>query len=503
MRYTGVPKEISSTEVAKNGCSFSPAQYNHVILPNTNYLYVRDFLSRELKRSDLGIEIGSINYIDWSPKYFFRTKGLQYYSFLPEINNDESIIPINPKAFVNQNLKEGDLILSKDSNIGEIIILDKDYPDWMLSGALYKLPVKKWKYYLLAFIKHDCFREQLDFMVPKSATIRHAKTIFLGCKIPLPTKNQDMVIQYVEELVKALVNKEKEIARKHNYIIESIKKELENNQRPQKYVYEFPSIAELRGAGRIDTNLFTPHFKTEEFKIKNYKNGYSAIESLNFEISRGQNLQITAIGKSIYSQAMFPNFYTLMMPKHLSKYGTIDEVEYLGNRKKLKTLKKGDLIFGAEGFEKGRSIVVLDEKSKTITNIHGITLHHREGNLVLSIFVKCFLDYLRAIRLIDLYAVGGNGGSLSMKYWHVIPFPNFPELKQKEISKLYYSPNASLDVDKLTIDNFVKRNNDFDVNAGITEIDWSAKKIKARLDEVLDQITKDEPVKITFDFLQK
>ena len=78
-------------------------------------------------------------------------------------------------------LKKGDLIISKDSNIGEIIILDKDYPDIMLSGALYKLPVKEeFKYYLLAFVKHDIFREQLDFMVPSGATIRHAKTMFLG-----------------------------------------------------------------------------------------------------------------------------------------------------------------------------------------------------------------------------------------------------------------------------------------------------------------------------------
>ena len=39
------------------------------------------------------------------------------------------------------NLKEGDLLISKDSNIGEIVILDKDYPNHMLSSALYRLPV--------------------------------------------------------------------------------------------------------------------------------------------------------------------------------------------------------------------------------------------------------------------------------------------------------------------------------------------------------------------------
>ncbi len=500
MRYTAVPTEISSSEIRRKGLSFSSAQYKRVIIPNTSFIQVRDFLSRKLKRIDLGFEIGSINYLDKSHKFFFRTKGLKNHSFLPDINS-ESAIPMNPKAFINQNLKEGDLIISKDSNIGEIIILDKDYPDLMLSGALYKLPVKKWKYYLLAFIKHDFFREQLDYMVPKGAIIRHAKTMFLDCKIPLPNNNQDLVIRYVEELVKTAINTEKEICKQHNYIFELINNELLKNQKPNRYKYKFPTIVELRNAGRIDTNLFTQYFKSQEFLIKNYLHGYSFINALDFEISRGQNLQVSTIGKSIYSKEYFSNFYTLMLPKHLSKFGTIDEVEYLGNRETLKTLIKGDVIFGAEGFEKGRSIVILSEKSKTITNIHGITLHHRQGNLVLSIYVKCFLDYLRTIGLIDLYAVGGNGGSLAMKYWDVIPFPNFPDSKKEEISKLYYNPNAKFNNNNITVENFVNQDNIFNCIAGINELDQSLKKIKKKTDKVLDQIVNNKTVEIDFTFL--
>ncbi len=501
MRYTAVPQEISSSEIASNEYSLSSSQYRQVIIPNKNYIFVKDFLSRDLQRSDLGVEVGSLSYISWSPKFFFRTKGLQSHSLLPDVTS-ESITPVNPKVFVNQNLKAGDLIISKDSNIGEIIILDQDYPDFMLSGALYKLPVAKWKFYLLAFIKHSCFREQLDTLTPMSSTIRHAKTKFLECKVPLPTQNQNEVIRYVEELTKAAINKEKEIKRKHNLIHETIKEELENNQKLNKFVYEFPGLEELRNTGRIDTNLFTPKFKKQEFLIKNYENGFQSIEELDFRVSRGQNLQISQIGKSIQTDNYFPNFYTLMLPKHLSRYGTVDKVEYLGNKKELITLKKGDLVFGAEGFEKGRSIVILEEKNKTITNIHGITLHQRDGNVLLSIFIKCFLDYLRNIGLVDLYAVGGNGGSLAMKYWDVIPFPNFPEEKQAEIAKLYHNAEAKSEADNLTLDNFLETDNQFNETAGIIELYKTAKKIKARIDEVIDQIVKDEDVEIQFNFLK-
>ena len=65
----------------------------------------------------------------------------------------------------------------------------------------------------------------------------------------------------------------------------------------------------------------------------------------------------------------------------------MDKIEYLGNPNLLKTLNRGDLIFGAEGFEKGRSIVVVEDINNYITNIHGITISHKDGvNLKDSIF---------------------------------------------------------------------------------------------------------------------
>jgi hypothetical protein len=75
------------------------------------------------------------------------------------------------------------------------------------------------------------------------------------------------------------------------------------------------------------------------------------------------------------------------------------------------------------GFEKGRSLVIFNDSKRNITNFHGMTIRHKDNNLGDSIFLKCFLDYLRSIGHIDLYATGGNGGSLSQKYWEVIPFP--------------------------------------------------------------------------------
>jgi len=199
-QYIKTPAYISYNDIHKMDNILSSPRYTKLIMQNKNYKLLRDFLFRPLKKADLGVEVGSHNYIDKSPCYFLRTKALQPYSYLPDINSETSI-PIIPKVFLDKNLKEGDLLISKDSNIGEIVILDKDYPDYMVSGAIYKLPIKEYKYYLLAFIKHLFFREQLNFMVPKGATIRHAKTYFLDCKIPLPNKDKENTIKYIEILM--------------------------------------------------------------------------------------------------------------------------------------------------------------------------------------------------------------------------------------------------------------------------------------------------------------
>jgi type I restriction enzyme S subunit len=41
--------------------------------------------------------------------------------------------------------------------MGEIVILDKDYPNFYAFRAIYKITSNRKKYYLLAFIKHSIF----------------------------------------------------------------------------------------------------------------------------------------------------------------------------------------------------------------------------------------------------------------------------------------------------------------------------------------------------------
>lgn len=111
---------------------------------------------------------------------------------------------------------------------------------------------------------------------------------------------------------------------------------------------------------------------------------------------------------------------------NISEFGTINKIQYLGTKKSLPLLKKGDILFGEAGFQKGRSIVLVDEIENCTTNAHGLYARRDDIDLKKSIFFRCIFDWYRNMKLIDLMAVGGSGGHFSPEYFDYIRIPKFP-----------------------------------------------------------------------------
>lgn len=500
MTYVAVPKEIDSRNVVSKGYSFSSKQYEKVVCKNSNTISVRDFLLRDLSNNDLGSEIGSANYIYKSPFKFIRTKALQDHSFLPEIS-EETIVPMMPREFIQMNLQEGDILISKDSNIGEAVILDKDYPEYMISGAIYRLPIKERKYYLLAFIKHDFFRQQLDLLVPKGATIRHAKTLFLDCFIPIPNHDEEYVIKYVELLTISIINKEKEIRKKHAIIQNDILNELKSNQLTRQFTFDYPSIDEVRSIGRLDTSRYTKEYKEFEFLISNYIHGKSNLSELGYSVLRGQNLQETAIGKSYYSDKYVKGFYKLAVSSNFSEYSTLQKFIYLGNERKLKSIEKDDIIFSCRGAQFGR-VVMFPYEINAITNIDNVHIKNNNARLSEKVFITMFLNLLRWNKHIYKIALTGSGANSLTKYqFNEINFPNFPEQIQGRIAAFYHSPEIKMNTNNLNVSNFLERDKEFEQKAGVVQLDIQLKKVKDRLNDVIDSIINDRKVTVDFEFL--
>ncbi len=496
-QYIDIPQYTTYNEIVSKDYSFSATQYKTFCIKNSNVIPVSKFLYRNLNRNDLGYEVGSGAYVEKSQYKFIKTKALQPETYLLDINK-ESVQDIIPSAYIECELNQGDLLISKDSNVGEIAILDRDYPNTMLCGGIYKLPVIKNKYYLLAFIKSEVFRQQIDFLVPRGSTIRHGKTKFLDCLIPMPNKNIENTIQYVEILMKAIISKEIEIQKKHKQILNDILFELKSNQKKNIFQYSYPTYREIISIDRMDSNRFSKEYKEFLFLITNYQNGYSTIYDYGYKVKRGQNLQISNIGKSIYTTKEYKSFYKLVLSQNLSTEGRILDIQYLGNKNKLSVLNDGDIVFSARGQCLGRSFIVFDDMKNYITNIDNMIFYNGK-NVQKSIFIHLMLDLYRSNNFIKKIGINGSGAESVTKYQiSDIPIPDFPNDKETKITKLYSNSNAIYDSSEYSIDNFLEYDNRFNDIAGIYELDKSMKYLQEKLNNAIDNIANDKEVIIEF-----
>lgn len=496
MSYVVIPKEISVQDIARKSYSFSPHTLKGIFIPNKNTKKLGEIIGDNYVK---GKPIPRSAFVENSTKFLITNSALQN-DFLPSRKRGSSFISLVPNYFSKPVLMQDSILLAVNGNVGQSSYIDiENSQDYTISPWMINFRLDKNQKYIFAFLKSKFFEEQVEFLTPKGAILSNANQKILDAEIAFPNeRNSKSIIEYVEALVQSIINKEQEIKKKSSQIFELIENEISSNQKNKKFNYEYPSVNDLMKFNRINAGFYSYYFKNKEFQILNYSFGTSSIRELGFDISRGQNLQVSCIGKSVYSDKKIDGFYTLIIPKNLSVYGTVLKYEYLGSAKKLKTLKAGDIIFGAEGFEKGRSLVVFEDKDNTITNIHGITLNHADKNIDLSIFVKCFLDYLRQIGLIDLYAVGGNGGSLAQKYWNAIPFPNFPNTKQKNIVELYYKAISRKKADNPR--NYLKLDDNWNKLSGIFQIDESLNKTRKHLEFVINKIVLNQNIEIDFFF---
>ena len=468
----------------------SPSLHKKSVSPNSNTKKVSDFLYKDLDRSDLGSEVGTINYVSGSDYFFIRTKALQSHTFLPQISA-ESVVSIHPASFKNYSLKEDDIILSKDSNIGEVVILDKDYPKFMLSGALYKLPVEQYKYYLLAFLKHDFFRNQLDIIVPKGATIRHAGTKFLDCNIPIPNKNKEKTIAFIEEMMKLIIAIEKEIKAKFDLIDNTITTELKENQKKKSsFSFNQPVFSEIQNGKRLDTGIYSKTFTNIDFLIRNYAGGFYFIDA--DKLKSGNTPDIRHIGTDENLK------YRWVTPTNCSDIG------YLLIDERISMLAENNLNQNAmllvNRTSKGGKGEYVGIASFYDIKTYGIG-HHNQGIYRVFnytdeelIFMTCFMNTNIMRKYCSFMCVGSKMKELRANQFLAIPFPNFSEEVKRNIVRAYSN------IDNLSKEqaNIFKNSNQYLQKAGIVQLEILLRKLQAKLNNSLDQIINDEEVVVDY-----
>lgn len=465
------------TSIKKKNCLLSSSLYNP-IETDERHILLRNLLSRELNRSDLGKEVGSKNYVNGSNFFFIKTKALQSLSFLPNLNS-ESTETIIPQAFVNHQLEAGDIILSKDSNIGEIIILDKDYPNYMLSGALYKLPLNNSdKLYILAFIKHRYFKEQLNRMVPKGATLRHAGTKFLDCYIPFPVNNKDAIINHISHVTKKIIDIEIIIKKKYSEINDIIESELTDSQKTDlNYNFSHATYKRISVSKRLDTGIYSKTFQLVNHLLTNYKSGVFYIDANRFK--SGNTPKIRDISNYSTGGTRW------VTPTNCSDCGFIQTNESISTPIKNNLNEDAVLLInrtsrGGKGEYVGIGTFYDYEsygKGHHNQGIYRITGYDRK----LLVFITAFMNTTIMRKYCSALCVGSKMKEIKSEQFLSIPIPLFEQNKLDQIYTLFYTENFDR-----SIDNILSLNLD---TVGLFHLSIAKDLLTNYLNSILDMIT--------------
>jgi type I restriction enzyme S subunit len=339
--------------------------------------------------------------------------------------------------------------------------------------------------YIYSFLRTDFFVEQVWSMLNRGLYPRMDKGAL--DKILIPISPDERVIRYVSVLMQAIVEKEKAIRDKSDLIHNTIQSELELNQKSRQFQHILPSISDLSSLQRLDAVIYDQEYKSKIWRVENYVHDSETPQQAGFTITPGPSLEIKIIRTRIDSDTYRPSYYTLILPTNISVYGTMNILPYLGTAKNLPLLKQGDIVFGEAGFQKGRSIVLLDHWPKCTTNAHGLYARRSDGVIQKAVFFRCIFNWYRTTRLIDIMAVGGSGGHFSPEYFDYVRIPKFPEDKQAEIVRLYHHDVPAPSTHP-TINTFVDRHNRWNTDMGIWELAREMKVLQRMLSEVQDQI---------------
>lgn len=486
--YIEQSNTVKISSVKATSFSLSPQQYRKVLLDDAYTKTVSELLVND---PQAGKEVGSDAYVEKSDYIYIRTKGFGKNLFNLDLSIAESFSYIKPKSYEAncgkheiRCAKEGDILFATGGDVGNACYVSKDYGKNIISSHILKLNFGDLQLYCLAILNTDLIKDQAS--LAPSGGIKGLDTFssdyLLSAKIPLPKYKHDETIAFVSKLSKANVDIENRLFERIDEINDEILNELNNNQLDNNYSYSLPKVSEVVSIGRLDTLRYSKKHKDFSSIIKNYKNGWNNLSGMGYLYERGQNLQISNIGLSIYSDTPKENFYSLILSKNFTKYCTYTCETYLGNKLKLNELNKGDIVFSSRG-DYGRCVIVLDELQKTITNIDNIIITSDSENVNKDIFICLMMNLYREngfIRTIGF--VGSGADSLTQGQIDSIPFPLFG---QSVIDDLAYKfTNDEIDPSDLSDVNIQKA---LEVG-GVKELEDLRKNIRALLEQSIKTI---------------
>lgn len=462
---------LNYSEVNQNG-SLSPSSYIILDIPNMNFKILKNIIKEKIK----GVEVGSKNYVPNSHKFFMRTRSLKQESILP-MENSVSVSPMKPKAFVDQKLTKGTILICKDSNVGETVYLSKKLSDHVISTGIHALKIPKNELYVMGFMKTPFFKNQI--IAPSGVTIRHGKESYLKCKIPFPSDSHTLI--QIEKLVKAWIDREQQIITKYNSINKKITQLI--NDVPDNFEYTSATYSSIKkNRYRLDSGINSYEYAKLTYDLKHCAESYFTIDSSKIKIGNTPEKRIYGKGKN------------WIRPESLNRHGYyMPELKILC--KKYNMQKPTTLLVNRTGDGQ------LDD-DVCLATFYNVTEYGpaqcNQGFYLISDYDD---DTLKLIALLfntdiyrKLYKLMSAGAVLREIKKHDVCSIPFLDLDTKTKNKLLklYSNNVYKKYSKSTLNNISENDKKYINNLGILELSNQIHQIRNFLINVFEKIVHDK-----------
>ena len=497
-KYIIKKQSIKKNDIFANKNSLSPFSHRKLKCNNTNIKRLEELLKDKKK----GFEPGSDAYTKFGQNHFVRITDLSTINYT--FTETEDTIKVSHEGVKNKSklIVDGDVCFQTASDVGNVCIYNgkKAYYNSHIIKLDFDEPLK---YYIFSILKSKFGRAQVEVGGSIKGVDNFNDELLLNIKIPFPDykdlKINESIIKYISILTKNIINKEECIRNKNINIDKSINNELKQNQKDNKFIFNYPKKECFINSGRIDAGIFEQKVKEIEFNIKNYENGYYYMGEL-FNYSRGQNLQVSQIGESIYSDTEKKNFYRMFTNIEMQDDRTISGFRWLGNKNKLTVLPDNSVMLAADGMIVGRSFFC-GTMENTITNLHPWVITPKDESMLIyeRVFLSVYLSYLKNIGFLNKIKDKSNGGGLKKNHldkWIVIPKID-NEIKKKTACEYYneYDKNDDLSLDNY-LDKEIKRNN----IVGIYQLNMELFSLREKLGEVIDKLVSGDIINIDFNY---
>jgi len=346
-------------------------------------------------------------------------------------------------------------------------------------------------------LKSQNFKDYIDLNTAQGSTIRHSKRVSLDYKIPFPTsknnENPKNVERLVSLIVQNIIDKEEQIKSKKYFIDKIIEQELWENQKKNKYSYSYPKISEIKKNARLDTGLYERNFKKIDFLIENYNNGYFQIPIENFKSGSTPSVRI------INSKKKNIKWVT---PTNIFDEGFLNPILTINTPTKNNINKDCVLIINRTS--KGKKGEYVGISCFYDFSFYGKGQHNqglyqiKNYNRIKSLFLVSLLNSKIFRKVCGYVCIGSKMKEMKATNFANLKFPNFPEVKQKEIASLYYNElNNNID---LSFDNYLQKEKERNQKIGIFQLNIEIFRLKNILDNLIYKIVMEEKIIIDSEY---